>query len=213
MLRAVGPGAAGSAICSRAVPLGAWRSDRWPGSQRRASLVAASLVAASLPVTSLLSGKPAGNKQARDKPAGGKQAPGTSAGAASAYPGQRFGLPQSGPRSVAGVARRLGSLMIDWVMAALIALAVLGDKNQASVQYLTLAIFAGQIWLLTALTGFTVGKRLLGMRVARLDGQPVGFYRSLIRTVLFLLVVPPLVLDADLRGLHDKAAGTIVIRV
>jgi uncharacterized RDD family membrane protein YckC len=157
--------------------------------------------------------KPAGNKQARDKPAGGKQAPGTSAGAVSAYPGQRFGLPQSGPRSVAGVARRLGSLMIDWVMAALIALAVLGDKNQVSVQYLTLAIFAGEIWLLTALTGFTVGKRLLGMRVARLDGQPVGFYRSLIRTVLFLLVVPPLVLDADLRGLHDKAAGTIVIRI
>ena len=158
-------------------------------------------------------GKPAGNKQARNTAAGGKQAPGTSAGAASAYPGQRFGLPQSGPRSVAGVARRLGSLMIDWVMAALIALAVLGDKNQASVQYLTLAIFAGEIWLLTALTGFTVGKRLLGMRVARLDGRPVGFYRSLIRTVLFLLVVPALVLDADLRGLHDKAAGTIVIRV
>ena len=162
--------------------------------------------------------KPAGGKQARDKPApdkpaGGTQAPGASAGGASAYPGQRFGLPQSGPRSVAGVARRLGSLMIDWVMAALIALAVLGDKNQASVQYLTLAIFAGEIWLLTALTGFTVGKRLLGMRVARLDGQPVGFSRSLIRTVLFLLVVPALVLDADLRGLHDKAAGTIVIRV
>jgi uncharacterized RDD family membrane protein YckC len=159
------------------------------------------------------SGKSTGNKRARDKPGGGKQAPGTSAEAASAYPGQRFGLPQSGPRSVAGVARRLGSLMIDWVMAALIALAVLGDKNQVSVQYLTLAIFAGEIWLLTALTGFTVGKRLLGMRVARLDGQPVGFFRSLIRTFLFLLVVPALVLDADLRGLHDKAAGTIVIRV
>jgi uncharacterized RDD family membrane protein YckC len=158
-------------------------------------------------------GKPAPDKSAPDKSAGGKQAPGTSAGGASGYPGQRFGLPQSGPRSVAGVARRLGSLMIDWVMAALIALAVLGDKNQASVQYLTLAIFAGEIWLLTALTGFTVGKRLLGMRVVRLDGQPVGFFRSLIRTVLFLLVVPALVLDADLRGLHDKAAGTIVIRV
>jgi uncharacterized RDD family membrane protein YckC len=159
------------------------------------------------------SGKPASGNPASGNPAGAKQAPGTSAGAASAYPGQRFGLPQSGPRSVAGVARRLGSLMIDWVMAALIALAVLGDRNQASVQYLTLAIFAGEIWLLTALTGFTVGKRLLGMRVARLDGKPVGFYRSLIRTVLFLLVVPALVLDADLRGLHDKAAGTIVIRV
>jgi uncharacterized RDD family membrane protein YckC len=159
------------------------------------------------------SSEPTGNKQARGKPAGGKQVPGASTGGTSAYPGQRFGLPQSGPRSVAGVARRLGSLMIDWLMAALIALAVLGDKHQASVQYLTLAIFAGEVWLLTALTGFTVGKRLLGMRVARLDGRPVGFYRSLIRTVLFLLVVPALVLDADLRGLHDKAAGTIVIRV
>jgi uncharacterized RDD family membrane protein YckC len=158
-------------------------------------------------------GKTAGGKTAAGKPAGGKQAQDGPAGGVSEYPGQRFGLPRSGPRSVAGVARRLGSLMIDWVIAALIALAVFGGKNQASVQYLTLAIFAAEVWLLTALTGFTVGKRLLGMRVARLDGQPVGFYRSFIRTVLFLLVVPPLVLDADLRGLHDKAAGTIVIRI
>ena len=158
-------------------------------------------------------GKPGGGKPGAGKPGGGKQAQDRPAGGASEYPGQRFGLPRSGPRSVAGVARRLGSLMIDWVIAALIALAVFGDKTQASVQYLTLAIFAVEIWLLTALTGFTVGKRLLRMRVARLDGRPVGFYRSFIRTILFLLVVPPLVLDADLRGLHDKAAGTIVIRV
>jgi uncharacterized RDD family membrane protein YckC len=159
------------------------------------------------------SGKPGGSKAAGAKPGGGKQAQGQPAGGVSEYPGQRFGLPRSGPRSVVGVARRLGSLMIDWVIAAVIALAVYGDKTQASVQYLTLAIFAAEIWLLTALTGFTVGKRLLGMRVARLDGKPVGFYRSFIRTILFLLVVPPLVLDADLRGLHDKAAGTIVIRI
>jgi uncharacterized RDD family membrane protein YckC len=158
-------------------------------------------------------GKPGGSKAAGAKPGGGKQAQGQPAGGVSEYPGQRFGLPRSGPRSVVGVARRLGSLMIDWVIAAVIALAVYGDKTQASVQYLTLAIFAAEIWLLTALTGFTVGKRLLGMRVARLDGKPVGFYRSFIRTILFLLVVPPLVLDADLRGLHDKAAGTIVIRI
>jgi uncharacterized RDD family membrane protein YckC len=157
--------------------------------------------------------KPAGAKAAGSKPAGGKQAQDGPPAGASEYPGQRFGLPRSGPRSVAGVARRLGSLMIDWLIAALIALAVFGGKSQASVQYLTLAIFAGEVWLLTALTGFTVGKRLLGMRVARLDGQPVGFYRSLVRTILFLLVVPALVLDGDLRGLHDKAAGTIVIRI
>jgi uncharacterized RDD family membrane protein YckC len=123
-------------------------------------------------------------------------------------------MPRSGAGSAAGVARRLGALMIDWLMCVVIALAVLGgDKHPDSVQYLAIGIFAAEIFLLTAMTGFTVGKRLLGLRVARLDGQPVGFYRAFIRTILFLLVVPPLVMDADLRGLHDRAAKTIVIRI
>ena len=50
------------------------------------------------------------------------------------------------------------------------------------------------------------------MRVARLDGKPVGLGWSLVRTILLLCVVPPLVIDSDRRGLHDKAANTIVIR-
>jgi uncharacterized RDD family membrane protein YckC len=150
-----------------------------------------------------------GDKRAGDQPAGDEPV-----GGGSEYPGQRFGLPQSGYRSVGGVVRRLGALMIDWLMGVVIALAVLGgDKNPASTQYLAVAVFAAEIYLLTALTGFTVGKRLLGLRVVRLDGRPVGLLWALVRTVLFLLVIPPLVLDADLRGLHDRAAGTIVIRI
>ncbi len=142
-----------------------------------------------------------------------RQAPGRAA-PEDEYPGERFGMPSSGAGSAAGVLRRLGALMIDWLMSVLIALAAFGgDKHPTSVQYLAIAIFAVEIWLLTALTGYTVGKRLLGLRVARLDGRPVGFYRAFIRTILFLLVVPPLVLDGDLRGLHDRAANTIVIRV
>ncbi len=130
------------------------------------------------------------------------------------YPGERFGLPRSGAGSAAGVLSRLGALMIDWLMCVVIALAVLGgSKHPVSVQYLAITIFTAEVWLLTALTGFTVGKRLLGLRVARLDGKPVGFSRAFIRTALFLLVVPPLVMDADLRGLHDRAANTIVIRI
>ncbi len=129
------------------------------------------------------------------------------------YPGQRLGLPESGPSSVAGVGRRLGALLIDWVMCVVIALGVLGDKDLAKVQYLTLAVFAAETYLLTALTGFTVGKRLLGLRVARLDGKPVGLLWALVRTLLFLAVIPPLVFDRDLRGLHDRAANTIVVRI
>jgi hypothetical protein len=34
-----------------------------------------------------------------------------------------------------------------------------------------------------------------------------------VRTILLLLVVPALIADRDLRGLHDRAANTIVIRI
>ena len=55
--------------------------------------------------------------------------------------------------------------------------------------------------------------RLLRLRVVRLDGKPVGLWWALIRTLLLLAVVPPLIFDSDLRGLHDKAANTLVIRI
>ena len=124
-----------------------------------------------------------------------------------AYPGEKFGLPQDGPRSVAGMGRRVAALLIDWVICTLIAVALFHD------QYWTIVVFAVQDYLLTALTGMTLGKRLTGIRVARLDGKPVGLLWGLVRTVLLLTVIPPLVTDRDLRGLHDRAANTIVIRL
>ena len=125
-----------------------------------------------------------------------------------AYPGEKFGLPEDGPR-VGGWhrARRLGALLIDWVVCTLIAVALFHD------QYWTLVVFAVQDYLLTSLTGLTLGKRLTGIRVARLDGKPVGLLWGLVRTLLLLTVIPPLVTDRDLRGLHDRAANTIVIRL
>jgi len=123
------------------------------------------------------------------------------------YPGQRFGLPEHGTRSAAGIGRRLGALLIDWLLCTAIALSALHQ------QHWTIVIFAAEVYLLTATTGFTVGKRLLGVRVVRLDGKPVGFVWALLRVVLLLAVVPPLIFDKDLRGLHDKAARTLVIRI
>jgi uncharacterized RDD family membrane protein YckC len=123
------------------------------------------------------------------------------------YPGEQFGLPESGTGSVAGLGRRLGALFIDWFLSTVIALAIFHSRGWS-----TLAVFAVEVYLLTALTGFTVGKRLLGIRVARVDGRPVGLLWALVRTVLLLAVVPPLITDRDLRGLHDRAANTVVIR-
>jgi uncharacterized RDD family membrane protein YckC len=129
-----------------------------------------------------------------------------SAGEKGEYPGQQLGLAESGPGSVAGVGRRLGALLIDWLLCEAIAISVFHQ------QYLTIAVFAVETYLLTALTGYTAGKRVLGLRVARLDGKPVGLLWALVRTILFLTVIPPLVFDSDLRGLHDRAANTVVIR-
>ena len=124
-----------------------------------------------------------------------------------AYPGERFGLPRTGSRSVAGMGRRVLALLIDWLACMLIALAAFHS------QYWTLPIFAVETYVLTSLTGFTIGKRLLGIRVARLDGKPVGFGWALVRTLLLLTVIPPLVTDRDWRGMPDRAANTIVIRL
>ena len=102
--------------------------------------------------------------------------------------------------------RRLLALLIDWLASTGVALAIFHSASW------TLAVFFVEVYLLTALTGFTLGKRMLGIRVARLDGRPVGFGWALVRTILLITVIPPLVTDRDLRGLHDRAANTIVIR-
>ena len=127
-------------------------------------------------------------------------------GEAGNFPGERLGLPEQGTGSVATIGRRLLALLIDWVLCTLIALAAFHSR------WWTLPVFAAETYLLTALTGFTLGKRMLGIRVARVDGRPVGFVWALVRTLLLLMVLPPLITDRDLRGLHDRAANTVVVR-
>ena len=128
-------------------------------------------------------------------------------GKSTAYPGQRFGLPERGPGSVASMPRRLLALLIDWLLSMLIAFGLTHS------QFWTIAVFAVEVWVLTATTGFTVGKRLVGIRTVRINGGPVGFRWALLRTAILLTVVPPLLTDRDLRGMHDRASDTIVIRV
>ena len=123
------------------------------------------------------------------------------------YPGQRFGLPEHGPGSVASMPRRVLALFIDWLLCMLVAYWLTGS------QFWTIAVFAVEVYVLTATTGFTVGKRLTGIRAVRTDGGVIGLGWALLRTLLLLTVIPPLLTDRDLRGLHDRAADTIVIRV
>ena len=50
------------------------------------------------------------------------------------------------------------------------------------------------------------------MRVQLVTGGWVGLWRPVVRTVLLCLVIPAVIWDADQRGLHDKAAGTVLLR-
>lgn len=125
----------------------------------------------------------------------------------SAYPGEQLGLPATGTRSVAHLGRRLAALFIDWIVCMVIALAIW--HNQAW----TLVVFAAETYVLVSLTGLTVGKRIMGIRVARLDGKPVGFLWGLVRTLLLLTVILPLITDQDQRGLHDRASNTVEVRI
>jgi uncharacterized RDD family membrane protein YckC len=134
------------------------------------------------------------------------------------YPGRNLGLPEFGRGSIAGWSRRFVALLIDWLVCSIIAIAFFYHPQAGHTATVlsqprlwTPAVFAVEDFLLTALTGFTIGKRLLGLRVVRLDGRPVGLW-ALPRTVLLMLVVPALMMDRDLRGLQDKAAGTAVVR-
>jgi uncharacterized RDD family membrane protein YckC len=131
------------------------------------------------------------------------------------YAGQRLGLPQDGPRSVAGLGRRLGALFIDWGIALLIVSPFTGHHPFApgSNSPWVLAVFAAEYIILVSLIGRTIGMRLCGIGIMRLDGGRVAFQWVVVRTFLLLLFVPAVIYDRDRRGLHDKAAGCVVVRL
>jgi succinate dehydrogenase/fumarate reductase cytochrome b subunit len=123
------------------------------------------------------------------------------------YPGRRLGLPESGPRSIARLGRRIAGLCIDWALAVLISVAFFAYDAFA-----TLAIFAvAQIVFLITTAG-SVGHLLLGMRVVPMAGGYLGVWRPMLRTLLLCIVIPAVIWDRDQRGMHDRLAGTVLVR-
>jgi uncharacterized RDD family membrane protein YckC len=43
-------------------------------------------------------------------------------------------------------------------------------------------------------------------------GRPIGAPRAALRGLLLSLLVPALIMDGQRRGLHDRAAGSIVVQ-
>lgn len=139
-----------------------------------------------------------------------------------------LGLPAAGPGSLAGVGRRVVGILVDWGLASLISYAFFGFDEWA-----TLAVFGISTAVLVATLGTTIGHRVVGVQVVRLGDlttvlqaasssrapapapallPPPGLLLGLVRTVLVCLVIPAVVWDSTGRGLHDVAAGTVLVR-
>lgn len=120
---------------------------------------------------------------------------------------------------IPSLARRIGALLIDWIVAALSAVALAGVHyppapidQDPSETFIIIGFFIAEVGLLTGLVGRSIGKRLMGMRVENPDGRPIGVPRALLRTALLALVLPAVVMTDDKRGLHDLAVGSRVVR-
>ncbi len=97
----------------------------------------------------------------------------------------------------------IGAALFDEIMPLIVVLAVL-------YAVWSLILFA---------KGATVGKKLLGMRVVKEDGEPAGFFTMLIREwigksisgfVLFLGYLW-ILFDQENQGWHDKLMSTYVV--
>ena len=96
---------------------------------------------------------------------------------------------------------------MDSALVALISLAFFNYDRWAS-----MAIFIVlQVLFLWCVSG-SVGHLLLGMRVVPLTPGWIGWWRPIVRTALVALLIPALIWDGDNRGMHDRFAGTVLVR-
>ena len=127
------------------------------------------------------------------------------------YPGQRLGRPAEGRNSVGRFGRRAVALVVDWYLCWAVAQWLVPQWNEHGLMTLVLLLVLNV--LLVGTLGHTPDHLLVGLQVQTLDGRPAGPARAALRSLLLCLLLPPVVFDADQRGLHDRAVGTLVVRV
>jgi uncharacterized RDD family membrane protein YckC len=84
--------------------------------------------------------------------------------------------------------------------------------DQATGNWALLVFFLLHV-LTVGTIGFTPGKRLFGLRVAALDTGRPNPLRAVLRSALLCIAIPALIWDRDGRGLHDRLARTVEVRI
>jgi uncharacterized RDD family membrane protein YckC len=109
------------------------------------------------------------------------------------------------------LARRFGALTADWVLCLLATNLYADPLADSWAPVLTLVLVYG---FFVGLFAQTPGMWLCRLRcVAYADGGRIGILRALLRGALLGLVVPAVIMDGKSRGLHDRAAGSIMVTV
>ncbi|MEZ5087333.1 MAG: RDD family protein [Tessaracoccus sp.] len=130
------------------------------------------------------------------------------------YPGSSLGLPRDGRGSLAGWWPRVGAMVGDWAASMVVATLVFGTEVLTGSDwrsFMILAVYFVEASVLTALTGSSFGQLIARVGVTRLDGQPLGWWRPVVRTALKCLVIPAIVVGAERRALNDLLLGTAVV--
>lgn len=116
--------------------------------------------------------------------------------------------------------RRILALLVDWIASSLVVVLFLGTDALAQgnlESFYVYVVFVLESTILNHLLGGSFGKLLTGLRVVRVDKYdnpvpaPVTILGGLLRSVLIILVIPPLVFRPNGRGLHDLITGTATV--
>ncbi|MBH0167203.1 RDD family protein [Fictibacillus sp. 7GRE50] len=126
---------------------------------------------------------------------------------------------------VAGFWIRLGSIIIDGLLLIPLYLLckLIGVSDIATEIFVNSINFLYYLIIPVIWSGFTVGKRVVGIKIVRTDGKKVGISTTLKRYILaslvyvitlglaFIISAFMVGLRKDKRSIHDLIAGTQVI--
>ena len=145
---------------------------------------------------------------------------------------QTVARPSQVGRAYGGFWRRGIAAAIDWTLIGVVVSFSIGYHGQLAPPHSTAkvvgyyALAAVVVWgyfaaLEACVLRATLGKLVVGVRVTTLDGRRIGLGRATARLLAKAgLSLPPLGLgfvlagvDARRQGLHDRVAGTLVVRV